>query len=249
MHRYFLQLAYNGTNYHGWQRQDNANTIQEEIESKLQQVYQSKIDITGCGRTDTGVHASEYFAHVDFNEEVNDFELKHKLNTMLSPDIAIHKISKVNIDAHARFDAISRSYVYKITTEKNPFLVNLAYHYRKPLDIDLMNHCAKELLHLKDFKSFCKEGSDNKTTICNVTNAVWKADGNSIQFYITADRFLRNMVRAIVGTLLLVGVKKINKKEFVDIAISGNRSRAGSSAPASGLYLDKIVYPKNLFLS
>lgn len=245
--RFFIQLSYDGTDFHGWQRQDNASSVQQEIESKLSIVLQQEIDLVGCGRTDTGVHASKYFAHFETEKPIDQSELTYKLNCMLPPSIAIQQIFSVDNEAHARFDATARSYEYYVSTVKDPFRSKYVFEFKQALNIEEMNECAKYLLTVEDFGSFCKAGSDNKTTICNVTNAVWKQLENGYTFYITADRFLRNMVRAIVGTLLDVGQGKINRYDFVDIVKKGQRSEAGSSAPASGLFLTDIVYPKYIF--
>lgn len=248
MQRYFIQLAYNGTDFHGWQRQENANSVQQEIEDKLSVLFQNKIEILGCGRTDTGVHASEYFAHVDFDKEINESELTYKLNCMLPKSIAIHKILKVIPEAHARFDAVARSYEYYISKVKDPFKTDLVYEFKNELNVDAMNSCCNYLLTVSDFKSFCKIGSDVKTTNCDVRIAKWVENEKNYIFYITADRFLRNMVRAIVGTLLDVGLGKISENDFKQIVSEKNRNVAGSSAPASGLFLSKVEYPKSIYL-
>jgi tRNA pseudouridine38-40 synthase len=248
MQRYFIQLSYNGNGFHGWQRQDNAHTIQQEIEEKLAVILQKTTQIVGCGRTDAEVHAKQYFAHFEAEIKMDLALWTHKLNCMLPNEIAIQKIREVEADAHARFDALARSYEYHIAKRKDPFNVKLVFEYTKELDVNLMNDCAQLLLEVNDFKSFCKAGSDAKTTLCDVRIAEWKETDDRFVFYITADRFLRNMVRAVVGTLLAVGKGKLTKDEFKLIMEAKNRSNAGSSAPASGLYLTQINYPKNIFI-
>lgn len=241
--RYFAELAYNGTNYHGWQIQPNANSVQETIEKAFGTILRKKdFSCVGCGRTDTGVHASQYFIHFDLEEEINSEQLVRKINSLLPHDIVIYKVDKVNPELHARFDATERTYKYCITTVKNPFKINLAYKFSIPLNIERMNEAAAQLLHIEDFASFSKAHSDVKTTICDVRFAQWEKSNHELIFTITADRFLRNMVRAIVGTLLLVGEEKISIEEFKSIVEKKNRSKAGRSVPGHGLFLHEIKY-------
>lgn len=248
MPRYFIRLAYNGSNYNGWQVQPNAPTVQAELEKALSLIIRKETEIVGCGRTDTGVHASDYYAHFDFEQGIHDTaELVYKLNKFLSPDIAIKEIAEVNADAHARFSATQRVYEYKIVRQKNPFTQGLAYYYFGNLDIDAMNKAAALLLTVKDFKAFSKAHTDVKTTLCDVTLAQWEVKGNVLVFTISANRFLRNMVRAVVGTLLEVGRGKLTIDGFTQIINSLERSEAGDSAPAEGLYLSKIIYPQSVF--
>jgi tRNA pseudouridine38-40 synthase len=243
-----MKLAYDGTPFHGWQIQPNANTVQQEVEAALSTILGIHTGVVGCGRTDTGVHAKDYVLHFDCLSMQNTGKLRASLNGVLPSSIGISAIYEVKADAHARFDAVARSYEYKIVQEKNPFMVNRAYQFRMPLNIEAMNKAADYLLQVTDFASFCKVGSDAKTTFCKVTCAEWIINGKQLVFHITADRFLRNMVRAIVGTLLQVGLGKISVADFKGIIEKGHRSEAGASAPAEGLYLRKIVYPKNLLI-
>lgn len=249
MARYFLELAYNGTDFHGWQMQDNAPSIQQEISEKLGTILQAEIPVTGCGRTDAGVHASQFFAHFDTDKLTMDTGLfVHKLNTMLPDSIAIYNIQQVQNDAHARFDAIKRSYQYFISTRKNPFNSNRSYQFNVALDINAMNKACELLLGEKDFGCFCKANADNHTDICTVHHANWEQNEHMITFNITANRFLRNMVRAIVGTLLDVGQGRTTLEEFELILASKDRSEAGRSVPAHGLFLSRVEYPINTFL-
>jgi len=244
--RYFLRLAYNGTHYHGWQSQDNATTIQEVLSHSLSLLVSEPVNLTGAGRTDTGVHAWQYYAHFDLANPLDEAarkKLVFKLNGFLPNDIVIFEIIPVRPDAHARFSAISRTYRYLISTAKNPFLEGFAYYLYGNLDIDLMNKGAGILLETKDFTSFSKVDTDSKTNICKVSHAKWETEGDELIFTIKANRFLRNMVRAIVGTLLELGRSRITLAEFKEIIESRNRSAAGGSVPACGLYLAEIEYP------
>lgn len=246
--RYFLKLSYNGSEYHGWQRQDDVASIQQEIEEKLSIVFQSEISVTGCGRTDTGVHAKEFFAHFDVKNTIQDLGLLlHKLNTMLSTSIAIQEIIPTTHEAHARFDATKRSYEYRITRAKNPFEHKTAYRFNIPLNLELMNKAGKLMLGKKDFGCFCKANADNFTNICTVYEANWKQENDLIVFKITANRFLRNMVRAVVGTMLEIGEEKMELEGFQQVLDSKDRTAAGRSVPACGLYLTKVEYPPELF--
>ena len=240
--RYFIELSYNGTNYHGWQIQPDAVSVQEKINSALSTIYQTEIEVVGAGRTDTGVHASQMFAHFDVDEEVDE-NLAFKLNSILPNDIFIKNIVKVDNEKHARFDALERSYEYRIWLGRNPFLLDFSWqiHSQKP-DVELMNEAAKLLLKYEDFESFSKVKTDVYTFNCKVTQAFWKQENELLIFYISANRFLRNMVRAIVGTLLDVGLGKITVDDFKNIIESKNRSNAGLSVPAKGLFLTQIKY-------
>ena len=240
--RYFIELSYNGKNYHGWQIQPDAISVQEKINNALSTVYQKDIQIVGAGRTDTGVHASQMFAHFDIDKLIDD-NLEFKLNSILPNDIFIKAIFLVDDEKHARFDALSRSYEYKIWLGRNPFLLDFSWqiHSQKP-NIALMNEAAKLLLDYEDFESFSKVKTDVHTFNCNVTEAFWIQKENQLTFHISANRFLRNMVRAIVGTLLDVGLDKISISDFKNIIESKNRSNAGLSVPAKGLFLTQIKY-------
>lgn len=241
--RYKLALAYNGENYHGWQTQPNAPTVQETLERAFSVVLRQNISITGCGRTDTGVHAEFYVAHFDtydINGKIGD--LIHKMNSFLPKDIAIYNIEPVGDDFNARFSAVKRSYRYWIHTRKDPFLDRSSWLVPYPIDIEKMNQACKILMQHTDFASFCKAGSDNKTTICHISSAQWTQDAHRIKFEITADRFLRNMVRAIVGTMVDLGLGKTSLADFENIIKSHKRSSAGQSVPAKGLALVDIRY-------
>ncbi len=240
--RYFLELSYNGKNYFGWQVQPDVISVQEKITIALSTILRKEMAIVGAGRTDSGVHASQMYAHFDFEEELDE-NFTYKLNAILPNDIVIYKTIKVADDAHARFDATSRSYEYKIWLGRNPFLLDTSWQLNyKNVDIDVMNKAAELLYEYEDFECFSKVKTDVNTFNCKVTNAVWKLNGNELTFYISADRFLRNMVRAIVGTLLDIGLHKKLVENFKGIIESKNRSNAGVSVPAKGLFLTKVEY-------
>ena len=239
--RYFIEFSYLGSNYHGWQIQPNAITIQEVLENSMSKILNYKINLIGCGRTDSGVHSKQMFAHFDLESSINNNFL-HKINSFLPKDIAINRFFAVNIDSHARFDAKSRTYEYYMSNIKNPFELGKTYYYKNDLDIIKMNESAKVLLNYTDFKCFSKSKTDVKTFNCKIFEANWVLLDNSMVFKITANRFLRNMVRAIVGTLIEVGLGRISIKEFESIIIKRDRTLAGFSVPAHGLYLKKIKY-------
>lgn len=240
--RYFIELSYKGTNYHGWQIQPDVNSVQEEITKAFETILQEKIQIVGAGRTDAGVHASQMFAHLDTTKELTT-EYIHKFNTILPNDIVIRTITKVLDEKHARFDAISRSYEYRILIGRDPFLLDTTWQIHKnKIQIDKMNKAAKVLFQYEDFESFSKVKTDVKTFNCTIMRAEWRREGNQLIFYIKANRFLRNMVRAIVGTLLDVGLEKISIEDFRNIIESKKRSEAGLSVPAKGLFLTEVNY-------
>lgn len=243
--RYFLQLAYDGTNYHGWQIQPNAISVQEVLDKALSTLCAEPIYSLGCGRTDTGVHAKDFYAHFDTSKELDD-RLIINLNGILPDDIAAKRFIKVDDQAHARFDATLRSYEYHMHFHKDPFKNGYSYYFpyqRKP-DVHLMNEAAKYLLEVNDFACFSKAHAGAKTTICKVSRAEWQIiNEDTIVFHISADRFLRNMVRAIVGTLIDVGNGKLTSEDLKKIIESKNRSMAGTSVPGNGLYLCEIKYP------
>jgi tRNA pseudouridine38-40 synthase len=243
--RYFLKMAYDGTAYHGWQRQPNGTTVQEVMEAALRKILrQDKVITTGCGRTDSGVHASDFYLHFHaFKTIENTADVLFKLNQLLPWDIAVYELQRVHPKAHARFDATERSYEYHIHQVRDPFHHRFSTYYPWPLNVDAMNEAAQKLIKQGDFACFCKSGGGQKTTICDVRKAYWEKKDSKLVFYITADRFLRNMVRAIVGSLVDVGKGKLSLAEFEEVLNSGNRSMAGESVKASGLTLTKVLYP------
>ena len=243
--RFVLKLAFNGSAYHGWQRQKNAHSVQEEIEKALEVILGESAGITGCGRTDTGVHAMTYYAHFD-RETAPEPRLVYQLNAILPRDIALHFCREVSEDFHARFSAISREYRYFIHTHKNPFLQDRSWFIHHTPGLELMNKACDILKQYEDFASFCKKGADNKTTLCRIDDCHWAMEGDQWVFTIRADRFLRNMVRAIVGTLVDVGLEKLSLQEFARIVEARNRNLSGESVPACGLYLWDVRYPDTL---
>ena len=244
--RYFVELSYDGNPFVGWQRQPAGDSVQSCLEDALSILFRKPLSIVGAGRTDAGVHAHQLFAHVDLDEHV-DQDLTFRLNKLLPKEIAVRNVIAVTQDAHARFDAVSRIYRYHITTQKNPFLQKRSYQFAKPLDLDLMNQAAKILIDHKNFKCFSKSKTDVKTYVCDIQQVHWQQNGSELVFFIQANRFLRNMVRAIVGTLIEVGLRKISISDFEAILASRDRSQAGYSVPAHGLYLEKVNYPKHIF--
>ncbi len=241
--RYFIELAFNGKNYHGWQIQPNAISVQESVANALTTILRVQVDIMGAGRTDAGVHALQLFAHFDVDLKLDEKVIKQKLNAFLPADIVIVAIFLVDDNAHARFDAISRSYEYRIWLGRNPFLLDttLQIHQQK-LNLKKMNEAAIILLEYTNFKCFSKSKTDVNTYNCNITEAKWVLNEGLLTFYISADRFLRNMVRAIVGTLIDIGLGKKTKEDLVAIIKSENRSNAGVSVPPQGLFLTKVTY-------
>lgn len=241
--RYFIEFAYNGKDYFGFQVQPNAISIQETLDKSLSLILRDSIEIVGAGRTDSGVHAKQMYAHFDTEVEFDEQATIQKLNSFLPKDIAIFRIIPVHADAHARFDATSRTYEYHITTFKDVFNIEGSWKVNHKLDLDLMNEACKILFEYIDFECFSKVHTDVRTFNCKITEAHWQQNENQIIFTISADRFLRNMVRAIVGTLVNVGIHKTSLEEFRNIIESKNRSKAGFSVPAHGLYLTKVKYP------
>ena len=244
--RFFIELSYNGKAYHGWQNQPNAISVQEVLEKALSTILNTKIAIMGAGRTDAGVHASQMFAHFDFEQKIKSKDLVYKLNSFLPNDIAVTSIFEVKPEMHARFYATSRTYNYKISTAKNVFDYDFTYLVHLPLDVEAMNDACKILFEYKDFQCFSKTNTDVKTYNCDIKEAFWTKTENQLIFTITADRFLRNMVRAIVGTMVNIGLGKMKANDLHQIITSKNRSEAGFSVPAHGLYLVKIVYPESI---
>uniref|UniRef100_UPI00321707F0 tRNA pseudouridine(38-40) synthase TruA n=1 Tax=uncultured Draconibacterium sp. TaxID=1573823 RepID=UPI00321707F0 len=244
--RYFLQLSYKGTGYHGWQIQPNAISVQEVMEDALSKILRQKIAVVGAGRTDTGVHASFFILHFDAEKQIPEkLDIVYKLNSFLPSDIAVQKVWPVANDLHARFSATSRTYHYFISTKKNPYITETSHKYLKPLDVAKMNEAAQTLFDYEDFTSFSRLHTDVKTNNCKIMQAEWKVEENQLVFVIKADRFLRNMVRAVVGTLLEVGKGKLSVEGFHKIIEQKDRGEAGASAPAQGLFLVDIEYPED----
>lgn len=246
--RYFFQISYLGTRYHGWQTQANAIGVQKIVEEALSKLLREKISIVGSGRTDTGVHCAKQFFHADVSRALNTKDLILRMNSFLPKDIAIHNIIKVKPDAHARYDARQRAYEYKITRRKDPLLVGYAYHFFKEVDLKTMNTAAALLRGTHDFQCFSKVKTDVNHFICDVKKAEWNQKGELLVFNIVANRFLRGMVRAIVGSLLDVGTGKTTLKSFKQLIESKDRKQAGMNVPPEGLYLVDVEYRKNIFL-
>ncbi len=250
MARYFVELSYMGKAYCGWQRQPNAPTVQQELETRLSTLLREPVEVVGAGRTDAGVNSSFYVAHFDTQSPIADREqLCYKLNRTLPLDIAVKAVRPVRADAHARFDARWREYRYYLSPHKSPFTHTLAWYYAVPLDIDRMNEAAACLLDCEDFTTFAKLGSNNHTNICRLSEARWQVLPDGVWcFTIRADRFLRNMVRSIVGTLVDVGRGRYTVEEFREILLSRDLSRASAGAPACGLYLSGVGYDDNVYV-
>jgi tRNA pseudouridine38-40 synthase len=252
MARYFLTLSYNGANFNGWQIQNNTpNTVQQILEEKLSMLLKEKIEFVGCGRTDTGVNAKNFVAHFESTCKdliENKEHWMYKFNTLLPAQISVQNIQAVTLGAHARYDAFSRTYYYFIHQQKNPFIDNFSLYVYGDVDFDLMNKAAEILLEYSDFTSFSKLHTQNKTNNCTITKAVWhKSNVGQWRFTITANRFLRGMVRAIVGTLLLVGKGKLSLSDFRKIIEAKDRKFAGSNSAPNALFLVGIRYPKEIF--
>jgi tRNA pseudouridine38-40 synthase len=247
--RYFVQLAYKGKNYCGWQTQKNGSSVQSELNSALSTLLREKINVVGCGRTDTGVHAEKFFAHFDVSD-LNLLSSKERLidkwNRFLPKDIVIKDLFAVDQEANTRFSAVSRTYEYRISLVKDPFLEELTFYFPGSLDIQLMNEAAQVIMEYSDFTSFSKLHTQTATNNCKISEASWRRTNNLLIFSITSDRFLRNMVRAIVGTLLDIGRKKITQADLREIIESKNRSNAGTSVPAKGLFLVDVRYPESI---
>lgn len=249
VNRYFIRLAYKGTAYHGWQAQPHtAMTIQQQLNEKLSMLLREEVNCVGCGRTDAGVHARDYFAHFDAATSVlaGDADFVYHLNCVLPSDIAVKTIYAVPENAHARFDAELRTYEYHLLVGKDAFNAHQAWEIRNMPDLQAMNTAAGILQEYEDFAAFCKAGGNEKTTLCTIEQAYWMQHGTYVVFTISANRFLRNMVRAIVGTMLDVGRGKLSPEDMHRIIRSGSRSEAGASVPAHGLYLTEILYPEVL---
>ncbi len=245
--RYFLQISYNGTNYNGWQTQPNARAVQEVLDKSLQTLFQTEINTVGSGRTDTGVHAEEQFVHLDLPFQIDPEEAVFRLNKMLPKAISVNRILEVGPEAHARFDAISRTYEYRISSRKDPFLADFAYYLNRKPAVEKMNEAAAMLLGFQDFTAFSKVKGDTKHYNCQIYEAAWKEEGDLLIFTIKANRFLRGMVRLVAGTLLSVGKGKISVADFGQIIKSRDRSKASGAAPAEGLFLTRVEYPEGYF--
>ncbi|MGM0497547.1 MAG: tRNA pseudouridine(38-40) synthase TruA [Bacteroidota bacterium] len=246
--RFFIHLAYKGTNYHGWQIQPNAVTIQQTLNEALSVILREEINLVGAGRTDAGVHASSFFAHFDLKPR-KDLDINHlvfKLNCYLPRDIAIYNIYPVHGKAHARFDATSRTYQYYIFTRKDPFNTDTSYFLFKEVNVEKMNEACSLLQKYKDFTSFSKRSTETKTNLCDIYRVEWIKKGSKLIFTIEANRFLRNMVRALVGTMLEIGEGKLSLEEFTQIIEKKDRTLVGYSIPANGLFLTEIQYPKTI---
>lgn len=241
--RYFVAFAYNGKNYCGWQYQPHSPSVQETLNKALSMLLRTRIDATGAGRTDAGVHATQMYAHFDYDGQIDSNTLTKRINAFLPKDIVVYRFIPLHNEAHARFDATSRSYEYHIHTFKDAFINEGSWFNFHPLDVDKMNEAAQVLFDYIDFKCFSKTHTDVKTFNCKITEARWEQHGNKLIFHISADRFLRNMVRAIVGTLVEVGLGKSTVQDVRNIIESRDRNKAGFSVPAHGLYLTKVIYP------
>lgn len=247
--RYLFEISYLGTRYNGWQSQLNATGIQSIVEKGLSTILRTDTPIVASGRTDTGVHCRQQFFHADVQEPIEEARLLQQMNSILPEDIAIHSIRPIRPDASARYDAIERTYEYHLNRTKDPLLVGRSFHYFKPIDVPTMNRAAALLLGSQDFECFSKVKTDVNHFICEIKQAEWNENGSRLVFTIRANRFLRGMVRAIVGTLLDVGSGKITEQEFEKIIKSKDRRKAGMNVPPEGLYLMKVVYAEGVFLS
>lgn len=246
--RYFFEITYHGKNYNGWQSQKNGIGVQDVVEKALTQLFRTPVAIVGSGRTDTGVHCEQQFFHADIEKPFDAETLMRQLNSFLPGDIAIRRVRKVRNDASARYAAVERSYRYIITRVKEPLLEGLAWHFFKPLDVKTMNAAAALLVGMQDFECFSKVKTDVNHFLCDIKKAEWKLVQGKLVFHITANRFLRGMVRAVVGTLLDVGTGKITVEDFRKIIQSRDRRRAGANVPAHGLYLVSVKYPASIFI-
>ncbi|HTN22323.1 MAG TPA: tRNA pseudouridine(38-40) synthase TruA [Pelobium sp.] len=243
--RYFLELAYKGTSYHGWQFQPNAVAVQEVLEKTLKVFFRFDVETLGCGRTDTGVHALQFFAHLDLpaDLQINQEKFIKSVNSLLPYDIAVSQLIPVHNDAHARFDATLRAYQYHIHFKKDPFKTDSSWLIKDKLDLSAMQTAASIIMEYDDFGAFCKSNADNFTNICHIQKSEWEVVSNGLIYHVSANRFLRNMVRAIVGTLVDIGKGKLSADAMHQIIQSQNRSSAGASVPACGLFLTEVKYP------
>lgn len=246
--RYLFEITYEGTHYHGWQTQTNAIGIQQVVEETLCKLIRAPISIVGSGRTDTGVHCIQQFFHVDIDKEFDKNNLIIRLNSFLPKDIAIRSVRKVKPEVSARYDAFERTYEYHITLKKDPLREGLTFYFFKPINLSILRQATALLRGSHDFECFSKVKTDVNHFICDVKNAGWNKKGDLLVFSITANRFLRGMVRAIVGTLLEVGTEKISVEDFRSILKSKDRKKAGMNVPPEGLYLMRVKYPKSIFV-
>lgn len=246
--RYLFSISYLGTHYNGWQTQANAKGVQQVVEESMSKILRRDIEIVGSGRTDTGVHCKKQYFHAELSNPLSEKAFMQNLNALLPRDIAIHSIQKIHPEASARYSAVERSYQYIMTRKKDPLLIGLAWHFFKPLDVELMNQASALLLGVHDFECFSKVKTDVNHFVCTIKKAKWKVKSDLLLFDISANRFLRGMVRAIVGTLVDVGTGKISVKEFEAIQKSKDRKQAGMNVPADGLYLMAVKYPKRIFM-
>jgi tRNA pseudouridine38-40 synthase len=247
MRKFFLTVAYKGTAYHGWQKQPNAVSVQEKIETSLSTLLQTETAILGSGRTDTGVHATAQVFQLELPNDIDISQIVYRLNKLLPHDIAVSDYKEVNEDTHARFDAVSRSYEYHINTKKNAFTQDLSYYFTHSLDVPLMNEAAESMKAFTDFESFSKVKTDVNTFNCEIFEAIWKPHNELLVFHVSANRFLRGMVRTIVGTLLEVGLHNLTVEGFKNIIESKDRKAAGRSVPAHGLFLTSVKYPQKIY--
>ncbi|MHA8086224.1 tRNA pseudouridine(38-40) synthase TruA [Aquirufa sp. Wall-65K1] len=251
MSRYLLQFSYDGGFFHGFQIQQNAVSVQSELENALGTLAGIPVDLVGSSRTDTGVHALEQFAHFDIQEEAYQpkEDWVYRLNRILPASLAIQAIYQVPDDFHARFDATARTYEYRISQSKDPFSKEYAYWFETPLNVEAMNEAAQILLHHRDFQSFSKVKTDVTTFDCHISLAVWRREGHQLIFTIQGNRFLRGMVRAVVGTLIEIGLGKWNQQDLLRILAAKDRKQAGRAVPAHGLHLIQVAYPALTFVS
>ena len=246
--RYFLDITYRGTNYHGWQNQQNAISIQEEIETACKKILGKPVSITGSGRTDTGVHAFQQIAHVDIDDEVDIAQLKYRLNSLLSKDISINDIVKVTPTSHARFDAEKRSYIYQIHKDKSPFKVGVSYYFRKEIDLDEIRKACTVIKEWRDFESLSKVQTEVNHFNCEIFSIEWRETNDGYEFFVCANRFLRGMVRTMVGLLLDEGASKLSLDNLISILEQRDRRAASRAVPAEGLFLSEVVYPEHIYI-
>lgn len=247
--RYFLQIAFKGTHYRGWQVQKNQRSVQAELEKNLSIIFQQQVKAIGCGRTDTKVHAKKFILHFDIEQVTVPKNLLYKLNGLLPRDIWVQKIMKSkNEDAHARFSAMKRTYEYYICMEKDPFQIDLATFFYRPINFELLQETSKILFEYEDFTAFSRKSADVKSYLCKIYKAEWeRPQENMLKFTVQANRFVRTMIRIIVGTSVKVGIGKISVDDFREALVSKDRAKAGSAAPADGLYLTDVIYPDHFF--